>query len=224
MESRNIITGVVLGDLTRVSMRKGTSVVVCTGPGTSYTGTLVRKLVDPQGRWEVQSAGRMYTVNESTISFPPDFSHGSHANRTLGSFKTAGFGNIHEISICDILPGVMHKSGAKEFKLSQTVFHMKAVRDYYEARQRILLSRLTKPPAVWIGGDEVSRYLGSFFEEKTVVQEDGGEDYGLSEWVLRGHKNSRLYRLNMRHPSHVLYERMDTSWKDHSSDVDIWKG
>ncbi len=101
----------------------------------------------------------------------------------------------------------MHKCGPKRFVLNWHVLELKPVKAYYRARQRILLSRLPKPPAVWIGGGKVARYMGYFFEQKTVRQSDGTESFGLSELVLRGRGNekSKLHGLEMTHPSHVLY-------------------
>lgn len=105
--------------------------------------------------------------------------------------------------------------GAKAFNLSPYVLNLPPVKDYYAARQKILLGQLKEPPAVWIGGEQVSLYMEDFFEERPVLQE--GEvrtntsgtvsAYGLSEYVLREDNTVTLFGLQIFHPSYVLYVR-----------------
>jgi hypothetical protein len=83
------IRGVTLGDSTRISMRKGTNVVVHAGESTSYTGMISgkRKKMNPMCEWEVESTtSGLHWVPESEISFPENFDHGSHRNPTINGF------------------------------------------------------------------------------------------------------------------------------------------
>jgi hypothetical protein len=115
--------------------------------------------------------------------------------------------------------------GAKAFNLSPYVLNLPPVKDYYAARQKILLGQLKEPPAVWIGGEQVSLYMEDFFEERPVLQE--GEvrantsgtvsAYGLSEYVLREDNTVTLFGLQIFHPSYVLYVHTEEAWKQHAS-------
>jgi hypothetical protein len=77
-------------------------------------------------------------VTESEILFPANFDHGSHNHKTVNGFGTGGFDNTNDITICDQLPGVIHKDGVKGFKLSVYVLNLPPVRAYYLVRQKIL--------------------------------------------------------------------------------------
>jgi hypothetical protein len=136
------IRGVTLGDFTRISMRKGTKVVVRVGESTTYAGVISCDRMNGSREWEIQSDGTGPSwVPESEISFPANFDHGSHINKTVNGFDTGGFDNTVDIAICDQLSGVVHKDGVKS----------------------------CNPPAVWIGGDDVSDYMEEFFEHRSVV-------------------------------------------------------
>jgi hypothetical protein len=168
-------------------MRNGTKVVVCVGEATSYGGVISGNRMNAAREWEIQSDGvGLRWVPESEISFPADFDHGSHSNKTVNGFGTGGFENTADIAICDQLPGVMHKDGAKSFHSSAYFLNLPPVKAYYLARQKILLSQLKHPPTVWIGGEDVLEYMHEFFDHRPVVQTGGGVvSYGLSEYVLK---------------------------------------
>jgi len=195
LKGDNVISGVVLGDLTRISITKGTNVVVHAGQSNAYAGVICGKGMNASREWEVDcTPGGPRRVPESEISYPENYDHGLHRNRTVNGFGSGGFENTDDIAICDQLPGVMHKDDPKEFVLSPYVLNLPAVRAYYAVRQEILLRRLNEPPAVWIGGDEVSDYMSDFFSKRPVLQtgdhvhtSTGGQvlGYGLSEYVLR---------------------------------------
>jgi hypothetical protein len=98
------------------------------------------------------------------------------------------------------LSDVMHMDGVKAFNLSPYVLNLPPVKAYYTMRQKILLGRLKHPPAVWIGGHQVSDYMEEFFEQCPVlktgeVRKNTGSAqvsaYGLSEYVIKEDNTSK---------------------------------